>query len=238
VKALELYHAGKLNEAIESLNVELRSDPTDVQRRTFLFELLGFAGELDRAEKQLGVIAQGSPEAGMGALLYQSALHAERDRQQMFQAGDFPSQSTPRPPSGTLNGVPFQAIVDGDPRIGARLEVFAAGQYTWIPLEHIASVRMSPPQRLRDVLWASATLGTGPGFKGVELGEVLIPVMTPLSWQHPDDAVKLGRVTEWEEIEGIGQAPVGQKLLLVDDDEFPILEVRELYIDQPSDTAG
>ncbi len=188
MKARELYHAGKLHEAIESLNVELRSDPTDVQRRTFLFELLGFAGELDRAEKQLEVIAQGSPEAGMGAVLYLSALHAEKNRQQMFLSGNYSSGPAPRVPSGTLNGRSFQSIVDGDPRIGPRLEVFAAGQYTWIPLEHVASVRMSAPKRVRDLLWAPATVRTGPGFKGADLGEVMIPVMAPLSWQHPDDA--------------------------------------------------
>ena len=102
MKALELYHAGKLDEAIESLSAELRSNPTDAQRRTFLFELLGFAGELDRAEKQLDVIAQGSPEAGMGALMYHSALHAERTRLQMFSDGEYPPGVAPRPPSGTL----------------------------------------------------------------------------------------------------------------------------------------
>jgi type VI secretion system protein ImpE len=237
VNAYELYHAGKLDEAIELLSAELRSDPTDVQRRTFLFELLGFAGELDRAEKQLDVIAQGSPEAGMGALLYQSALHAERIRQQMFRTGDYPSGPAPRPPSGMLNGARFQSIQDGDPRIGARLEVFAAGQYTWIPLEHIASVSMSPPKRLRDLLWAPASVLTGPGFKGIELGEVLIPVMAPLSWQHSDSDVRLGRVTEWKDLDEGGEAPVGQKLFLVDDEVFPILEVRELEIGQPSDTT-
>jgi protein involved in temperature-dependent protein secretion len=42
--------------------------------------------------------------------------------------------------------------------------------------------------------------------------------------------VRLGRATEWTELEGGEQAPVGQKLLLVDDEEFSILELRELEI--------
>jgi protein involved in temperature-dependent protein secretion len=37
-------------------------------------------------------------------------------------------------------------------------------------------------------------------------------------------------VTEWEELASGAQAPIGQKLLLVDDQEIPILEVRELDI--------
>lgn len=228
MKAQELWKQGKLEEAIESLGVELRSDPTDVQRRTFLFELLCFSGQFDRAEKQLDVIAQASQEAGMGGLLYRSAIHADRNRQEMFVSGDFPTTAAPQPVSGTLNGNPFRTLVDGDPRIGARLEVFAAGQYTWIPLAHIASVQIQAPTQLRDLLWAPAVVKTGPGFEGLELGEVLVPVLAPASAQHTDPDVRLGRVTEWVELDGQGQAPVGQKLFLVDDEEFPILEVRDL----------
>jgi type VI secretion system protein ImpE len=235
LKAQELWKAGKLDEAIESLGVELRSDPTDARRRTFLFELLCFAGEFDRAEKHLDVIAQSSREAGMGALVYQSALHASRIRAEMFATGDFPTSVAPRPVAGTLNGQSFSSITDGDPRIGARLEVFAAGQYTWIPFAHLASVQMEAPTRLRDLLWAPAVVRTGPDFKGVELGEVLVPVLAPLSFQHEDPAVRLGRMTVWEAVDGV-QAPRGQKVLVVDDEEIPILEVRELEITKPSDS--
>jgi type VI secretion system protein ImpE len=223
-----LFREGKLDEAVEALGQELQRDPTDLRRRTFLFELLCFAGNYDRAAKHLDVIAGASQDAAMGALIYQSALHAERTRQEMFRSGDYP-HSTVRPVSGTLNGSPFTSLADADPRIGARLEVFAAGEYQWLPLEHIASIRMGSPKRLRDLLWSPATLRTGPAFKGVELGEVLLPVLAPGSWEHDDDAVRLGRVTEWVAADG-GERPLGQKLLLVDGEEFPILEVRELDI--------
>jgi type VI secretion system protein ImpE len=85
-------------------------------------------------------------------------------------------------------------------------------------------------------MWASAVVRPGPGFKGsLELGEVLVPALAPLSWQHPDENVRLGRVTEWQEV-GEGEvAPIGQKLFLVDDEEFPILEVRELRINPAAD---
>ncbi len=226
----ELFRAGRLNEAVEALSAEVRDDPTDARRRTFLFELLCFAGQWDRAEKQLDVLSQRGRDAAMGTLLYRSALHAERVRQEMFTSGTFPTGPAPRPVSGTLNGSPFQSLADADPRIGARLEIFAAGQYTWIPLEQIASVRMQAPQRLRDMLWVPAAVRTSPDFRGVELGEVLVPALAPLSWQHHDDDVRLGRVTTFEPLPDDGEAPVGQKLLLVDGQEFPILELRELDI--------
>ena len=234
----ELFRAGKLEDAIDLLGTGLRSNPADTQRRTFLFELLCFAGAHDRAEKQLDVLADTSREAGMGALLYRAALHAERTRQEMFQNSGFPQGGPPpRPVAGTLNGRPFQTLVDGDPRVGARLEVFAAGQYLWIPFEHIASVRMAAPKRLRDLLWSPAVVRTGPGFRGLQLGEVLLPALAPLSWQHPDVAVRLGRVTDWTEFDD-ASVPVGQKLFLVDGEEFPFLELRELDITPTAGSAG
>src|SRR5207237_10886510 len=114
----------------------------------------------------------------------------------------------------------------------ARLELFAAGQYTWLPFEHIASVRMLPPTRLRDMLWAPAIVRPSDAFRGMEMGEVIVPAIAPLTWRHADGPVRLGRVTQWEQLEDEvgGEAPIGQKLLLVDGEEFPILEVRELTI--------
>ncbi|MGD2067119.1 MAG: type VI secretion system accessory protein TagJ [Gemmatimonadota bacterium] len=237
--AVALYKAGKLDEAIEALGVALRSNPTDVQRRTFLFELLCFAGNLDRAEKQLDVISSDSEEAGLGAWLYRSALHGERVRQEMFDTGNFPVQEPPPGPvSGTLNGEPFETLTDADPRIGARLELLIAGEYTWIPFEHLGRVAMDPPKRLRDLLWAPVRVEPGPGMEELELGEVLLPVIAPLSWRQEEAAVRLGRVTDWVEVGEEEFAPVGQKLLLVDDEPFPILEVRELEITHAPDAGA
>lgn len=230
--ARDLFDAGRLDEAIETLGAELRKDPTDAQRRVFLFELLSFAGAYERAEKQLDIAGKGGRETAMGALLYRSALHAEKNRQQMFEAQQFPVGGVvPKPVCGTLNGSAFEALTDGDPRIGARLEVFAAGQYLWIPLEHVASVEVSPPKRLRDLLWIPAIVQAGPSFSGIELGQVLIPVISPLSWQYEESDVRLGRVTEWIALDDGTEVPVGQKLFLVDGEEMPILELRRLEID-------
>jgi len=93
----------------------------------------------------------------------------------------------------------------------------------------VASVRMEPPKRLRDLLWTPAAVRTTPSFKGAELGEVLLPAMAPFSWQHSDDAVRLGRATVWEQRDGGDEeVPLGQKMWLVDGEEIPFLELRSL----------
>jgi type VI secretion system protein ImpE len=235
MNAQQLYQDGKLADAIQALGAVLREDPTAVRQRTFLFELLCFAGEYDRAEKQLNLIAQSSREAEMGSLLYRSALHAERLRQDMFLAETAPSgAAAPEDVAGKLNGEPFSSISDADPRIGARLEVYAAGQYTWIPFAQIASVTAPLPQRLRDLLWIPAVVRPGADYSQLELGEVLIPAITPLAWRHAEEDVRLGRVTDWQELPDGTVVPVGQKLLRVDHELVPILEVRELEFSSAS----
>jgi type VI secretion system protein ImpE len=126
-----------------------------------------------------------------------------------------------------LNGKPFEALEDADPRIGPRLELFAAGAYLWIPFEHIETIEIQAPQKLRDLLWIPALVRTGPAFKGTELGQVLLPVLAPFSFQHADGNIRLGRATEWQDVDG-EQVPFGQRLFSVDGEDIPILEIRKI----------
>ncbi len=234
--AQELFQAGKLKEAIQVLGSELRDRPTDLKRRTFLFELLCFTGDYSRAEKHLSILGQGSPDAEVGALVYRSALLAERKREAFFEGQEFlkatPLESKPTP--GTLNGEPFQTIEDADPRIGARLEIYVAGEYVWLPFEHIGSLTMEQPRRLRDLLWSNAVITVGPALQGKDFGQVLLPVLYPFSSRHDRDTVKLGKETDWTSSERDGEIPFGQKLLLLDGEKVvPILEVRSLEFQAP-----
>ena len=66
---------------------------------------------------------------------------------------------------------------------------------------------MEKPRRLRDLLWTPARLRGGPALKDTELGEILLPALTPFAWQDADDAIRLGRMTAWVENEsGAGRA--------------------------------
>src|SRR5579862_8081835 len=111
--ARELYHAGQLGAAIQALGAELRDNPTDTRRRTFLFELLCFAGEYDRAQKHLDVLAGQGPDSATGALLYRAALHADRMRNDLFAKRDYPEvHASDLPVAGKINGQPFESIED------------------------------------------------------------------------------------------------------------------------------
>jgi len=224
----ELYKAGELDQAIKALGEELRGNPLDAKRRTFLFELLSFAGEWDRAEKHLDVLANQSPKDAPGMLLYRSALHAERTRQEMFRNKEFPSrESKDAPPSGTWNDQPFERLADADSTIGDHLEVFIAGSYVWVPTKYIERLEIDAPKDLRDLIWISGRIQVSPAFRMQELGEVLLPVIAPLSYMHSDNNVRLGRTSVWEEKDG-EETLYGQKLIYVDGEEIPLLEFRSI----------
>ena len=198
----QLLESNQLDAAIEALSARVRENPTDSRGRTFLFELLCFAGSFDRAEKQLAVLSQQGPQAEMGALLYRAALAAEKTRQEMFESGDCPPKTSPKSSvsvQGTLNSKPFHSLVDSNSHLGSQLEVFAAGTYLRIPFMMIASIHMESPKRLRDLLWRPAVVRPSEAFQDRELGEVLIPVVYSGSWKHTDPRVRLGRLTVWEE---------------------------------------
>jgi len=228
MNAKELLNAGKVREAEGALTAALRQNPTDTANRTFLFELLCFSGQYDRAAKHLGLLAQTSKEAELGAVLYYSALHAEKMRHEMFKKKEFPQAAAKPSKPGKLNGKPFLSISDADPDIGARLEVYAAGAYIWLPFEHIGSINSEPPRRLRDTLWKPAFVLTGPSFQGADIGEVIIPAIYPFSWKSDDESVWLGRTTEFVADDKGNEFPVGQKTFIVDGEEVPLLEIRSL----------
>ena len=161
-------------------------------------------------------------------MLYRSALHAERTRQRMFANHETPPSKEEEVYGGLCNGTAFSEFSDADPRIGANLEVFIAGSYTWIPIHYLRRLEIEPPKDLRDLVWARARLDTSADFRLQELGEVLLPVLCPLSSRHADESVNLGRETAWEPDDAHGDVPYGAKMMSIDGADVPLLEIRSV----------
>ena len=101
MNARELLEAGRLTAAIEALNGELKARPNDLPGRTILFDLLCYAGDLTRAERQLDVIGHqgGGAEAAIGVRFYQNLLAAEKARTRLFAEGVRPRFLLEPPPA-------------------------------------------------------------------------------------------------------------------------------------------
>ena len=97
---LELFKAGQLTQAVLELTQQVKAKPSDTSLRVFLFELLCFEGQWDRAAKQLDVIAGqgGTMIAEMAVQVYRDLLNAERLRHQVYRDDALPKFLLPPPP--------------------------------------------------------------------------------------------------------------------------------------------
>jgi type VI secretion system protein ImpE len=96
-QAKALLAANDLDGAIAAAVNYVKAKPTDATARTFLFELLIFAGEFDRAEKQLDVLGQQDANALVGTQIYRQCIACERKRQRVFAAEAVPEFFTAKP---------------------------------------------------------------------------------------------------------------------------------------------
>src|SRR5262245_40083717 len=89
--ASELFQAGRLEEAVAAQVQEVKSNPADQGKRLFLFELLAFAGELERARRQIEALKSEDPELEIATMAYRKLLDSEQARRQLFAAGLSPT---------------------------------------------------------------------------------------------------------------------------------------------------
>ncbi len=90
MNAHDLFHAGKLQEALAAALDQVRQHPTDTGRRLFLAELLCFSGQLERADNHLDTLGQQDPQTVAGVQAFRQLIRAERARQEFFTEGRLP----------------------------------------------------------------------------------------------------------------------------------------------------
>src|SRR5206468_875211 len=90
MSANDLFKQGKLQEAIEAQLKQVKDKPADHGQRLFLFELLAFAGDLDRAQRQIDAIQYGELELDAAVLAYRKLLDSERLRRRLFSESLIP----------------------------------------------------------------------------------------------------------------------------------------------------
>ena len=265
--AQELLSAGSLSGAIQRLGQDLKSHPSDGQKRTFLFELLCFAGEYDRAERQLDVIGHQSTTSELGVRFYRNVLAGERARRQVFAAQRLPAFMI-EPPAhvhryleaikrlcahqpAEARGLLEQAEQER-PECSGRLNGTAfedfrdADDVMAACLELIVNSQYVwlPFEQIACVTIAPPKrlrdLLWIPASVEPESGpsvEVLLPVLYPGSSNDPSDVVKLGRATEWRSEADGPSRGVGQRLFAVDADDRAMLEVRQIEFARPAPEA-
>jgi type VI secretion system protein ImpE len=87
----------------------------------------------------------------------------------------------------------------------------------------LRELTLPEPQTLLDLLWASAQIT----MQGGLTLNCFLPVLYPDSFQHEDDRLKLGRMTDWTDLGPGFHQGFGQHVYQVGDDDVAILEIRE-----------
>jgi type VI secretion system protein ImpE len=258
--ARELLDAGDLRGAIEQLTGEIKSNPTDTRRRTFLFELLSFAGEFDRAEKQLDVIGHQDVKAEIGVATYRNCLKAERDRRRLFTDGLQPHFLLEPPAYVDLHLAAINRLREGNYDEARALLDKAEeqrpaleGTFNGQPFGDLRDGDdvLSPVLEL--VIKDQYTWLPYEQIRSIEIeppkglrdliytpakveavngseGEVLLFALYPDSAAHENDQVKLGRMTDWK---NLGEAVIrgsGLHLLFVGEEDKALLEARRVEI--------
>src|SRR5262249_7973666 len=97
MKAGDLFKAGQLQAAIDAQLAEVKASPGDFNRRLFLFELCAFAGDFDRAKRQIEMMTYDTPEMQIAVGVYRLALDSEEARRALFAKGQPPQFFAPPP---------------------------------------------------------------------------------------------------------------------------------------------
>jgi type VI secretion system protein ImpE len=258
MNALESFNAGALSQAMDTIGAEIKSNPADPKRRTFLFELLCFSGDLDRAGKQLEVIAQQGAESEVAVQHYRQALQAETARRQVFAGNGIPGLPKQIPSYTGLHLKAIQCLHEGKNGEAIALLEEAVASYPSLQGE-LNGTKFESLSDCDDVLGPFLEVLVGPSYSWVpwesiesvqvappkylrdliwlpaqidlivgSLGQVFLPCLYPGSYGSSSDPVKLGRLTEWQTAVEGLSLGLGQKLLAVDDLEIPFAEIRTI----------
>ncbi|MCG6202374.1 type VI secretion system accessory protein TagJ [Psychromonas antarctica] len=258
-KIKEMLQMGKLTEAIQWLESELKEDPLNIDFRSTLIELLCVKGELDRADKQLNIMVQKHPEFLIGATNLRQLIRAEQARKD-FSNGI----SVPELFSGTNEHSEALIQLNVELHNGDRDSIRASAENLekirpalTMKLDNSAVTEL---RDLDDTLGGFVEIfGTDGKFYLAELSEIeVISFKPPVSiieqvWRRVDlsikegpsgeahvplvyvqsetDAEKLGRETDWKEISTDMMVGKGQKMWLVDDSAVTFSEFKRLTSD-------
>jgi len=261
----ELFKAGRLSDALAAQMDTVRSNPMDLDARFFLLALMAFNGELERAETQLDAIGQMDESTAPGRAVFQSLLAGEYERRKIYREGAQPTAPPDPPATlalrvgalhalqrgdraeaerlleeameggvalaGKLNGEAFDGLRDYDDVLGQIIEVFAGGRCIWMPMERIRSLKIGEPKTHLDLLWAKAELVDAEGDQAT----VHLPALYEGSFEHAEEAIRLGRSQDWIECGQDLYRGAGQRLLLATlgdaERQVSLLDVRTLEIE-------
>lgn len=251
---------GRLDQALQLLQHQVRSSPSAPALRIFLFQLLAVMGQWERALVQLRLAGELQASALAMVQVYAPALQCERMRAEVFAGSRLPLilgqpaewlawlleslQARSQGSSAASDALRARAF-DAAPACSGSLN---GEPFAWIA---DADMRLGPVceaiiegryywlpfERLsRIVIEPPADLRDAvwmpAHFEFVNGGGSvgLIPTRYPGSELQGDGAIRLARRTEWIELPGGVYFGLGQRVLATDRGEQALMDLREIVL--------
>jgi len=262
MKVNELIKSGKLTDAKHQLLEWVKKNPSDHSNRYLLSIILMFFGEWERAIKHLEIIAIQQPEKKETLSLFNDLIQAEKKRisvhlhqqsisflpepptclkiyEQLIKACQSNDLKTAEPLinkiylkydtiTGTINETPFRGFFNTDTLQAFFIEAFVYNKYVCIPIEYVKELIITTPETMIDLLWKSARITT---WNGIVMN-CFLPVLYPETYQHPNDEIKFGKMTDWISNHDIIYKGVGQHVFAAQDQEYAILDIRKISFER------
>lgn len=131
----------------------------------------------------------------------------------------------------------FEWISDTDTRLGPVCECMLGGGYRWLAYADIAALELQAPTSLLDLLWLPISLRLRhtpadlPPLRGFVparyCGTEDLPADLGSSQR---DALMLSRLTRWQDVGETGVFALGQKTLMTDEGDIPLMRIRALHM--------
>jgi type VI secretion system protein ImpE len=259
-----LLDSGNLKGAVDAALALVKSNPTNEAARIFLFELSCFAGNWERAEKQLEVIGHQDTVAMVGSKIYQQNFKAERDRINFFENGTRPETAMKAPEyvedlikanelirlgkTGEarllldqidVNRAAFKCTVNGDGFSDLR----DYNDTTMCVFEVIIkdSYVWLPFEQVEKIeFFERKSLRDVYWPQGkFELtngtsGELFFPSLYVNTWKSDDDLIRLGRSVDWRDLGNEIYAGEGARIYTMDGKDKSILDIKSIEFDHGS----
>ncbi len=258
MSAAELFREGRLNDAIAAQVEAVKAAPTEIGLRTFLFELYAFAGDIDRAERQLKFIESQSTELMLATGAFRQCLEAELTRRKVF-AGEGEPHFINDPPAFVRQHAEALRLLNTD-RVEDAQSLLAEVSSSREPASGTAGEASFNDFRDADDLLAPVLeFFDGPMYCWVPVAQVrsftltspktprdllwnvceltldddtvrsgVMPALYANSHEAEDDSIRLGHQTEWVGFENGPAFGLGMRTFLVDGEERGMLEFQEV----------
>ena len=124
-----------------------------------------------------------------------------------------------------IDGEPVADLRDTDDLLGGTLEILTpTGKYLWLPIERITFMTLHKPESPRDLFWRRVSLKVQDGPDG----DVYIPVTYIPDPSEADEAIRLGRISDWRDLADGFARGRGQRMFLAGDDGRALLDIGQI----------